>query len=91
MERVVQQNASLVERAARATEGMNAQAASLLGLASRFQLDEARAPAPAAERAPQPRASQPAAVAPIRYKPSARALPAAAAASPSAAGGWTEF
>jgi methyl-accepting chemotaxis protein len=38
MERVVQQNASLVEHATRATEAMNAQAASLLQVASRFQL-----------------------------------------------------
>jgi methyl-accepting chemotaxis protein len=61
MERVVQQNASMVERAARATEGMNAQAASLLGLASRFQLEESRAAAPAP-------------VKPIQYKPAPKAL-----------------
>jgi methyl-accepting chemotaxis protein len=47
MERVVQQNASLVEHAARATEAMNAEAAALLAIASRFRLEgEEQRPAP---------------------------------------------
>jgi methyl-accepting chemotaxis protein len=41
MERAVQQNASLVEHAARATEEMNARAAGLLQMASRFHLEAA--------------------------------------------------
>jgi methyl-accepting chemotaxis protein len=39
MQRVVERNASLVEHATQATEAMNAQAAALLQVASRFRLD----------------------------------------------------
>ena len=45
MERVVERNASLVEQASDATEAMNAQAAGLLQMASRFQLEEVAQPA----------------------------------------------
>ena len=47
MERVVQQNASLVEQASAATESMKEQAAGLLQLVSRFKVSEAAAAAPA--------------------------------------------
>jgi methyl-accepting chemotaxis protein len=43
MERVLQQNAALVEHATRATEAMNAQAAGLLEMASRFRVEAASA------------------------------------------------
>lgn len=91
MERAVQQNASLVDEAGRATEAMNAQAAALLQIASRFRLQAqsgaAQAPAPrvadAAVASPQP----------IRYRPAAAALPSAPVSAPAAprGGEWTEF
>ena len=96
MERVVQQNASMVERATRATEGMNGQAASLLGIASRFKLDEAgaqqaapAAAAPAGAPAPAAAARAPATVVPIRYKTAGK--PPAPSPAATAAGAWTEF
>src|SRR3569833_114001 len=49
MDRVVERNAFLVEEATQATEAMNAQAAALLAMARRFQLEEgAKGPSPAA-------------------------------------------
>jgi hypothetical protein len=64
---VVQQNASLVEEAAAATESMKSQAASLLQMVSRFHLGEAQPaitplhpiPHPQAQPAPDMPAPQP--------------------------------
>jgi methyl-accepting chemotaxis protein len=94
MERVVQQNASLVEEAAAATESLKEQAAGLLRLVSRFKLGDA----PEAHRPhPAPRAGTPA---PIRVRPPASAaLPPAVAAALATAprkpaagkGDWEEF
>jgi methyl-accepting chemotaxis protein len=47
MQRVVERNASMVERATEATETMNEQAAALLRVASRFRLDGNGATKPA--------------------------------------------
>ena len=63
MDRVVQQNASLVEEAAAATESMKEQAASLLRSVSRFRLGAAAA-------APTPVTPQPAGPGPIAYRAS---------------------
>jgi len=52
MERVVERNAALVDQATQATEGMNAQAAALLQMASRFRLQSQ--PQPAAPQATGP-------------------------------------
>jgi methyl-accepting chemotaxis protein len=54
MERVVQQNASLVEEAAAATESMKAQSTSLLQLVSRFRLEATAQAGPAAQGGPAP-------------------------------------
>jgi methyl-accepting chemotaxis protein len=50
MDRVVQQNASLVEEAAAATESMKEQAGNLLTIVSRFRLESGDVP----DVAPQP-------------------------------------
>ncbi|HEX7890444.1 MAG TPA: methyl-accepting chemotaxis protein [Ramlibacter sp.] len=64
MERVLQQNAALVEHATRATGSMNAQAAALLDMASRFRVeDSARDPAPADPASPPLEALRPALIA----------------------------
>ncbi|HVE54770.1 MAG TPA: methyl-accepting chemotaxis protein [Ramlibacter sp.] len=95
MERVVQQNAALVEHATRATESMNAHAADLLRMASRFRLAE-QASRPVATAVPvSPVAAAP--VAPIPFRPRVPPRPAApspaltAKAPAAAAGEWTEF
>jgi methyl-accepting chemotaxis protein len=93
MQRVVERNAALVEQATHSTETMNAQAAQLLELASRFRLEEAAAPSTAASRAPQPQAAAnpPAA---IRVKPAAALPPLPVTSAPRAASGnaeWKEF
>jgi methyl-accepting chemotaxis protein len=69
MDNVTQQNASLVEEAAAASEALQSQAAKLAELVSLFQIDD-RAPAPA----PRP---------PVRAEPVMTAL-AAPAAKPAA-------
>ncbi|HWH72659.1 MAG TPA: hypothetical protein VNV16_00150, partial [Methylibium sp.] len=88
MEQVVQQNASLVEQASAATESMKEQAAMLLQAVSRFRLGEEL------QAAPQQRVEHAGAVAPIRVRPAAAALPPAAGTrAPRAvgAGQWEEF
>jgi hypothetical protein len=69
MERVVQQNASLVEQATAAAESMKEQAQALLQLVSRFSLEAQRARAPGGG-----------APAPIRVRKGAALPPAYAAA-----------
>jgi methyl-accepting chemotaxis protein len=56
MDNVTQQNASLVEEAAAASEALQDQAAKLAGLVSVFQIDD-RATAPAPASAPAPKAA----------------------------------
>ncbi|TFY96191.1 methyl-accepting chemotaxis protein [Ramlibacter humi] len=101
MERVVQQNASLVEEAAAATESLKDQATTLLQLVSRFKLTE-DAPAPRRRRvrraAPpqEPARSRETMPQPIRVRPAkSSALPSAyppAARAPAAGNGqWEEF
>jgi methyl-accepting chemotaxis protein len=97
MDQVVQQNASLVEEAAAATESMKGQAASLLKLVSRFHIGEAQ-PAPIAIKPSAPPAAAPEAPRPIAVKPSpkiaqaaAPALDAPVADQPTARGEWKEF
>jgi methyl-accepting chemotaxis protein len=93
MDRVVQQNASLVEEAAAATESMKEQAVALLRLVARFQLGQA--PQPAAVRTPPKRPIQPAMRAPLQVRPpparlavrASRLAPAQAVAG----GQWKEF
>jgi methyl-accepting chemotaxis protein len=107
MQRVVERNAAMVERASHATEGMNAQAAQLLKMASRFRLPgaaaEARQPASPQPKPdlPAPAAAQPAATPVraaavpgirVRLAPATAASRAAAPPRPrEAAGEWTEF
>jgi methyl-accepting chemotaxis protein len=86
MDRVVERNASLVEEATQATEAMNAQAAALLAMARRFQLEEA--PAATAQAKPQEQAAAPA---PIRFHPAASLPPAVPAPSRSGAGEWKAY
>jgi methyl-accepting chemotaxis protein len=92
MDHVVQQNASLVEESAAATESMKQQAATLLQLVSRFQVEREAATAQAAGRAVpariEVRAPRLAAAAPV-----APAAPVAAAAARAAArdGDWKAF
>jgi methyl-accepting chemotaxis protein len=104
MERVVQQNAALVERAANGTEAMNAQAAALLEMAGRFRLEGqaqaagagALAPASAPLRAEAPKVAN-AAPAPIRFRPAAQLPPTAShgprmtGSQPGPRGAWKEF
>jgi methyl-accepting chemotaxis protein len=101
MDRVVQQNASLVEEATAATESMKDQAGSLLQMVSRFELGtgqhaedrpHAAAPAPAAVARPVREMAPPA---PIRLR-GAPEVPSgfaalAAPAKASANGEWKEF
>ncbi|HEX2545911.1 MAG TPA: methyl-accepting chemotaxis protein [Ramlibacter sp.] len=89
MERVVQQNASLVERATHATEAMNEQAAALLQVARGFRLDD-DAPHPVAQ---QPASAPQAGVAPIAYRSGPQlAAPATRAPRADAHGGsWKTF
>jgi len=96
MDRVVERNASLVEEATQATEAMNAQAAALLAMARRFQVEEAtpaaeaRAPATAMAKAPAPAPLK--APPPIRVRPQASLPGAGKPAAPSAGpGDWTPF
>jgi methyl-accepting chemotaxis protein len=90
MDTVVQQNASLVEEAAAATESMKDQAGTLLGIVSRFKLDEN---APRAEAEPatlietQKAAMTPA---PIRVRP-AGAVPYAGGFKKVGVRGWKEY
>jgi len=51
MQRVVERNAAMVERATQATETMNGQAEALLQVASRFQLEAARSEVSGSKRA----------------------------------------
>jgi methyl-accepting chemotaxis protein len=104
MDRVVQQNATLVEEATAATESMKAQAESLQEMVARFKLDagarqpQARAVVPTVFQA-APRVEPPAQGAPIRFQPAAPAAPtlaqlAGAASSDHARrpnGEWKEF
>ena len=90
MERVVERNASLVDEATQSTEAMNAQAASLLAMASRFRLEEA-APEAAAPAAAAPSPHPGAVPRPIPFQPAA-SLPAATRIGTGAAvraGEWT--
>jgi hypothetical protein len=106
MERVVQQNASLVEEAAAATESLKEQAGGLLQLVSRFKVGDGqdRQDRQDASITPlQPMASaRDAAPQPIRVRPSSKssALPPAVAAAIATAprkpaagkgGDWEEF
>jgi methyl-accepting chemotaxis protein len=97
MDQVVQQNASLVEEAAAATESMKSQAGALLQMVARFNLgdgQQADAAAPATARpqsVPETTAPQP-----IALKPAPKVLPVlkdalAPATRPSANGDWKEF
>jgi methyl-accepting chemotaxis protein len=101
MDHVVQQNASLVEEAAAATESMKQQAAALLQKVARFKLGEEAAlpePSPAAPRQPMPAMAAPE---PIRVRagkgmsPLPAASFAAALGAPvakaSPKGEWKEF
>jgi hypothetical protein len=93
MEQVVQQNASLVEEASAATESMKEQAGMLLQAVSRFNVGDA------SPRRAEPTPITPVAVAPIKVRSGAAALPPAAnpalngsARRPAAqAGQWEEF
>ncbi|MBK0393186.1 methyl-accepting chemotaxis protein [Ramlibacter algicola] len=95
MERVVQQNASLVEEASAATESLREQAQSMLQLVAHFKVGDQPAAPAAAPRA----AAKPAAPSPIKVKPASAALPPAYTAAISAAlhkpragqGDWEEF
>jgi hypothetical protein len=95
MDRVVQQNAALVEEATAATESMRAQANGLLQLVARFELG----PAAAVPQPPQgvaPRAARPVKLQPAQLKelPPAYAavLMAAQRQTPAKApGDWKEF
>jgi methyl-accepting chemotaxis protein len=78
MERVVERNATLVDHATQATESMNAQAAALLQMASRFDLGGEQAPARPAAAATHP--------GPIPFQPSARHTAAPARGAPVRAG-----
>jgi methyl-accepting chemotaxis protein len=100
MERVTQQNATLVEEATAATDSMKDQAATLLRLVARFRLGEAQPAAmpakPAAPPAPVVPAAEP--PKPIAVKPSpklaqpqAPALDAPAAVAKAGKGEWKEF
>jgi methyl-accepting chemotaxis protein len=101
MDQVVQQNASLVEEAAAATESMKAQAAALLKMVTRFRIDgvEAHAMRMAVEAPAKAEAEhRPAAAAggAIPYKPAVVATPHFAAATPArprgaANGEWSTF
>jgi hypothetical protein len=94
MDTVVQQNASLVEEAAAATESMKDQSGSLLQLVSRFRLGNEEALAQGASASVQ---EQPAPkIVPIQTRPRARAVPVlstAAAVPPrrTANSQWQEF
>jgi methyl-accepting chemotaxis protein len=94
MEQVVQQNASLVEEAAAATESMKSQAAALLQTVARFQLGDAAGVPVAPVASVAPPAPQPA-IPPIRVRrealPPAEGLPLRAAAGRAPAGEWKEF
>jgi len=94
MDRVVQQNASLVEEATAATESMKEQAAALLALVSRFQVDGAQA-APAAPARPAPPAPPIAMPAPLELRPQPRLVAGfgarRAAPEPAVNGQWKEF
>jgi methyl-accepting chemotaxis protein len=105
MDQVVQQNASLVEEAAAATESMKGQAATLLQMVGRFKLSDnqaaAAAPAPLQASAALRAATAPiltATVQPIAVKPAHKASTggyAAVLGTPaeklSANGEWKEF
>jgi methyl-accepting chemotaxis protein len=82
MDRVVQQNAALVEQATAATESMKEQSGGLLQLVARFHLGEAEAPAAAAPARAPVRARAPVPVA---------AAPRLAPAMARPAGEWSEF
>jgi methyl-accepting chemotaxis protein len=94
MDNVVQQNASLVEEAAAATESMKGQATVLMELMDRFELGSARA-APRREVAPAVRAR----TAPSSFQPAPTELPApmaalltrAKTARPQPSGEWRQF
>jgi methyl-accepting chemotaxis protein len=98
MDQVVQQNASLVEEAAAATESMKSQAGSLLQMVARFKLGQVQAitPLQPVTARPTPAAVQPP---PIQVKPAPAKLPPSftgvlgAPARPAAAPGgeWKEF
>jgi ABC-type transporter Mla subunit MlaD len=91
MDKVVQQNASLVEEAAAATESMKEQAASLLRMMEQFNLGSQR-PQPAAVQAP-PAAARPLADQPAASLRGAEILPERVihAAPAPASGDWKEF
>ncbi|MDB5912974.1 MAG: hypothetical protein JWP22_1649 [Ramlibacter sp.] len=98
MEQVVQQNASLVEEASAATESMKKQASALLQMVSRFRLGSTAVGAATGQHEPTPRAAPVFhAPAPIRLKPAAPKLAAAAGwnaavqASGPANGEWRQF
>jgi methyl-accepting chemotaxis protein len=95
METVLQQNASLVEEAAAATESMKDQAMMLRDAVSRFRIDEAaddtasqEALLEQARLASAPQQPQPAAVQPIRVRRKAGQAKVAAAATD---GGWKQY
>jgi len=94
MDRVVQQNATLVEEAAAATESMKEQATALLELVSRFNVDAN--PAAKEGAAPVPQAARSVAPVPIALKKPQPRVAASAPqlrATPEAAsnGAWKEF
>jgi len=100
MERVVQQNASLVEEATAATEALHEQAQRLLQLVSRFKLADQAEATPMAAAPRPPAQSRDAAPPPIQVRPKSAVLPPAYAAAianatrskPAAANGhWEEF
>ena len=94
MDQVVQQNASLVEEAAAATESMKAQAATLLQTVSRFRIDAGgMQPAWMAPATPAPAvpARHAAAAGAIPFRTSVAGTPHFAAGSPAANAEWKTF
>jgi methyl-accepting chemotaxis protein len=90
MDQGVQQNASLVEEAAAATESMKGEASALLELVGRFRIGEDAA-LPAAVQDPAPRKPARAWPNELRGGTSADALPQLRQPLPAMSGAWREF
>jgi methyl-accepting chemotaxis protein len=93
MDQVVQQNASMVEEAAAATDALKGQAEALLRTVARFRLAQDQGPKEA-QRVPERRDDATRPVRPIRLKPSApppASVAAVGTSSPRPAEGWSTF